>query len=134
MTCTRAQILTFLWRAVGSPKAETENPFTDVARDDYYYDAAIWAHQMGMVEGSAFEGDSPCTRASTVVYLWKNANMPVGGASVFEDVPADADFANAVSWAVDAGVTVGTGETTFSPDMICSRGQIVTFLNRAVNQ
>ena len=134
MTCTRAQILTFLWRAVGSPKAETENPFTDVARDDYYYDAAIWAHQMGMVEGSAFEGDTPCTRASTVVYLWKNANMPAGGASVFEDVPADADFANAVSWAVDAGVTVGTGETTFSPDMICSRGQIVTFLNRAVNQ
>ena len=133
-TCTRAQILTFLWRAVGSPKAESENPFTDVTSNDYYYDAAIWAHQMGMVEGSAFEGDTPCTRASTVVYLWKNAGTPEGGASAFEDVPAGADFAKAVSWAVDAGVTVGTGETTFSPDMICSRGQIVTFLNRAVNQ
>lgn len=133
-TCTRAQILTFLWRAFGSPEADIENPFDDVTPDDYYYDAAIWAYENGMVEGDKFEGDTPCTRASTVVYLWKNAGMPEGSAaSAFEDVPADSDFAQAVSWAVETGVTAGTSDTTFSPDMICSRGQIVAFLDRAIN-
>lgn len=68
--------MTFLWRAVGSPKAEIENPFTDVTTDDYYYDAAIWAYGKGMVEGDEFEGNTPCTRASTVVYLWKNTDAP----------------------------------------------------------
>ena len=87
-----------------------------------------------MVNGNKFEGDTPCTRASTVVYLWKNADMPDGGASsAFEDIPANSDFSEAVSWALKAGVTSGTSATTFSPDMICSRGQIVTFLNRAIN-
>lgn len=133
-TCTRAQILTFLWRAFGSPEADTENHFTDVTLDDYYYDAAIWAYEKGMVEGDKFEGDTPCTRASTVVYLWKNAGAPErSSASAFEDVPADADFAQAVSWAVETGITAGTSDTTFSPDMICSRGQIVAFLDRAIN-
>mgnify|MGYP004497902751 CR=1 FL=1 len=110
------------------------NRFDDVTPDDYYYDAAIWAYENGMVEGDKFEGDTPCTRASTVVYLWKNAGMPEGSAaSAFEDVPADSDFAQAVSWAVETGVTAGTSDTTFSPDMICSRGQIVAFLDRAIN-
>ena len=133
-TCTRAQILTFLWRAFGSPEADTENHFTDVTLDDYYYDVAIWAYEKGMVEGDKFEGDTPCTRASTVIYLWKNAGAPErSSASAFEDVPADADFAQAVSWAVEKGITAGTSDTTFSPDMICSRGQIVAFLDRAIN-
>ena len=132
-TCTRAQILTFLWRAVGSPKAEMENPFTDVTSNDYYYDAAIWAYEMDMVDGDAFEGDTPCTRASTVVYLWKNANAPyVDDMGTFEDVDETADYSMAVAWAVEEGVTSGVSETEFAPDTICSRGQIVTFLKRAI--
>ena len=134
-TCTRAQILTFLWRAVGSPKASTDNPFTDISADAYYYDAAIWAYNKGMVSGNRFEGDTPCTRASTVEYLWKNADSPQNTASnSFEDVSADSDYAQAVSWAVENGVTTGTSDTAFSPDTICSRGQIVTFLNRAIKK
>lgn len=133
MTCTRAQILTFLWRAVGSPKAEMENPFTDVTSNDYYYDAAIWAYQKDMVDGDAFEGDTPCTRASTVVYLWKNADAPeVNDMGTFEDVDKTADYSMAVAWAVEEGVTSGVSETEFAPDTICSRGQIVTFLKRAI--
>ena len=86
-----------------------------------------------MVSGNSFEGDTPCTRASTVEYLWKNANSPQNTASnSFEDVSANSDYAQAVSWAVENGVTTGTSNTTFSPDTICSRGQIVTFLNRAI--
>ena len=132
-TCTRAQILTFLWRAVGSPKAEIENPFSDVTSNDYYYDAAIWAYQKGMVEGGVFEGSTPCTRASTVVYLWKNAGAPeVNDAAAFEDVDKNADYSVAVAWAVKNGVTSGISKTEFAPDMICSRGQIVTFLKRAI--
>ncbi len=132
-TCTRAQILTFLWRAVGSPKATIANPFSDVNSDDYYYDAAVWAKEKGMVEGTLFQADTPCTRASTVTYLWKNAGAPAASASgSFADVPADAGCAAAVAWAVENGVTSGTSQTEFSPEMICSRGQIVTFLHRAL--
>lgn len=132
-TCTRAQILTFLWRAVGSPKASIENPFTDVKTTDYYYDAAIWASEKGMVTGDMFEGNTPCTRASTVTYLWKNADAPtLSMDSIFDDVSDDAEYAPAVAWAVVSDVTSGTSDTTFSPDDICSRGQIVTFLERAI--
>ena len=132
-TCTRAQILTFLWRAVGSPKSSAANPFNDVSANDYYYDAALWAYEKGMVSGSRFLGSTPCTRASTVEYLWKNAGSPDTAVSGgFSDVADNADYSKAVSWAVQNQVTAGTGETTFSPDMICSRGQIVTFLNRAI--
>lgn len=134
-TCTRAQILTFLWRAVGSPKAEAANPFSDVKSSDYYYDAAVWASQKGMVAGDKFEGNTPCTRASTVMYLWKNADSPVsvyGDYRSFDDVSEDADYYDAVSWAVAMDVTSGVSDTEFAPDEICSRGQIVTFLNRAL--
>ena len=132
-TCTRAQIITFLWRAVGSPKATAENPFSDVKESDYFYNAAIWASEKGMVSGSTFSGNTPCTRASTVTYLWKNANSPQTASSgSFADVSADADYAEAVAWAVKEGVTSGTSATEFSPETICSRGQIVTFLNRAL--
>jgi len=132
-TCTGAQILTFLWRAVGSPKAEGINPFTDVSGGHYYYDAAVWAYRMGMVSGDKFRANMPCTRASTVMFLWKNAGSPdVETAGTFRDVPAGAEYAKAVSWAVQNGITSGTSETTFSPDVTCTRGQIVTFLNRAI--
>ena len=132
-TCTRAQILTFLWRAVGSPKAEIENPFADVSSGDYFYDAAIWAYGKDMVSGSKFDGNTPCTRSSTVEYLWKNANSPRTEISgTFSDVSNGAGFAEAVAWAVKNNVTAGTSATTFSPDDTCTRGQIVTFLNRAI--
>lgn len=132
-TCTRAQILTFLWRAVGSPKASAENPFRDVSASDYYYDAAIWASEKGMVTGDTFAANTPCTRASTVVYLWKNAGAPQDAyTGTFEDVAAGSDYAQAVSWAVAQEVTSGTSQSTFSPEMICNRGQIVTFLNRSI--
>ena len=132
-TCTRAQILTFLWRAVGSPKQTGDNPFSDVKSDDYFYDAALWAHEKGMVSGKTFEGSTPCTRASTVTYLWKNAGSPKASSSTaFIDVSVNADYAKAVAWAVANSVTSGTSDTTFSPDDTCTRGQIVTFLNRAI--
>ena len=133
LTCTRAQILTFLWRAVGSPKAEIENPFTDISASDYFYDAAIWAYGKDMVTGDKFEGNTPCTRSSTVEYLWKNANSPRTEISgTFSDVSNGAGFAEAVAWAVKNNVTAGTSATTFSPDDTCTRGQIVTFLSRAL--
>ena len=132
-TCTRAQILTFIWRAVGSPKSSAANPFADVKADDYYYYAALWAYEKDMISGNRFEGATPCTRASAVEYLWKNAGSPDSAASgSFSDVAKSAEYSNAVSWAVESNVTAGTSETTFSPDTICSRGQIVTFLNRAI--
>lgn len=132
MTCTRAQILTFIWRAAGSPTASAANPFSDVTADDYYYNAAIWAYENNMVTGSTFDADTPCTRSSTVTYLWKFNGSPVLGIpSLFEDVSDDAEYADAVSWALIEEVTSGISDTEFAPDMICNRGQIVTFLYRA---
>lgn len=132
MTCTRAQILTFIWRAAGSPTASAVNPFSDVTADDYYYNAAIWAYENGMVTGSTFDADTPCTRSSTVTYLWKFNGSPVLGIpSLFKDVSDDAEYADAVSWALIEEVTSGISDTEFAPDMICNRGQIVTFLYRA---
>lgn len=135
LTCTRAQILTFLWRAVGSPKAESANPYTDVTSADYFYDAAIWAYQKGMVSGNLFEGNTPCTRASTVMYLWKNAGSPaLGNFEIFDDVSEDSEYCTAVFWAVENNITSGVSETEFAPAAICSRGQIVTFLKRAFEE
>lgn len=132
MTCTRAQILTFIWRAAGSPTASAVNPFSDVTTDDYYYNAAIWAYENNMVTGSTFDADTPCTRSSTVTYLWKFNGSPVLGIpSLFKDVSDDAEYADAVSWALIEEVTSGISDTEFAPDMICNRGQIVTFLYRA---
>ncbi len=133
-TCTTAQILTFLWRAVGEPAPAGENPFSDVAEDVYFADAAAWAHEQGLVSGETFNGDSPCTRSAVVTYLWKLAEEPEAEAAAFTDVAADADYAQAVAWAVSEGVTTGTSETTFSPDATCTRGQIVTFLYRDLAQ
>ena len=133
-TCTRAQILTFLWRAVGSPKSSKANPFGYVKASDYYYDAAVWASEKGMVSGNTFAGDTPCTRSSTVVYMWKNAGSPkIEIPSKFSDVPLSSEYAPAVAWALANSVTSGTSETEFSPDTICDRGQIVTFLNRGLS-
>lgn len=131
-TCTTAQILTFLHRAKGTPAPTQSNPYSDVKSGDYFYNAALWAGENGLTGNSGgFNGGTPCTRAAVVTYLWKLAGRPSAGNAGFSDVPASADYAQAVAWAVAQGITNGTGDTTFSPDATCTRGQIVTFLYRA---
>ena len=131
-TCTNAQILTFIWRAAGFPEPAVANPFTNLSGSEYYAKAAVWAYSMGMVSGTAFDANKACTRAMTMEYLWKQAGSPAVAASgKFTDVPSSAAYATAVAWAVNNGITAGTSNTTFSPDSICTRGQIMTFLYRA---
>lgn len=135
-SCTRAQMVTFLWRAAGSPKVENgKNPFTDVQADAYYYDAVLWAVEKGVTSGTSattFSPDATVTRGQTVTFLYRNAGSPeVSGTMPFADVEADAYYAKAVQWAVQQKITTGTSETTFSPMSDCTRGQIVTFLYRA---
>ena len=131
-TCTTAQILTFLWRAAGSPKPTGENPFTDVDEGAYYCKAALWAAEQGLISGTCLQGGSPCTRAQTVTYLWKLAGSPAADGAAFTDVPAGTDQAQAAAWAMGKGVTNGTTAATFAPDNTCTRAQIVTFLYRAM--
>lgn len=133
-TCTVAQILTFLWRANGSPEPTGRNPFSDISSGDYYYKAAVWAAGKGLVSGSKFNPNTPCTRSMVVTYLWKLNGSPSATPNSFTDVPANADYAQAVAWAVEKGITAGTSATTFSPDSTCTRGQIVTFLHRAMGK
>lgn len=128
--CTIGEVLTFLWRAKGEPSASIDNPFSDVSTGDYYYKAALWAYEKGLVSGNSFGGDTLCTRAQTVIYQWKLAGSPLAPATSFTDVSISADYAVAVAWAVQKGVTAGTSDTTFSPNDTCTRGQIVTFLYR----
>lgn len=132
--CTRAQIVTFLWRAAGSPSVGGNNSFTDVAPGSYYYDAVQWAVAQGITVGTSattFSPDATCTRGQTVTFLYRYEKSPaVSGGDAFADVDADAYYANAVQWAVAQGVTAGTSATTFSPDTTCTRSQIVTFLYR----
>ena len=131
-TCTRAEILTYLWRAQGKPEAKIENPFTDAAESDYFYQAALWASENGLAAGAEFHGAAPCTRSQTMVYLWELAGKPEAAAASFTDVAADAPYAQAVAWAVEQGITAGTAADAFSPDRTCTRGEIVTFLSRAM--
>ena len=131
-TCTTAQIITFLWRACGSPAPATDNPFSDVSADVYYKDAAVWAYEQGLISGPLFAGDAPATRAATVTYLWKLAGRPAAEPATFSDVSADLDYAQAVAWAVEEGITAGTGENTFGPHDTCTRAQIATFLYNAL--
>ena len=133
-TCTRAQIITFLWRAVGSPKVTGQNPFNDVSESDYYYNAALWAKEKGMVTGLNFKGDTPCKRSDTVTYLWIYSGSPQPELTcAFKDVVSNSAYAKAVSWAVEKGITSGVSALEFAPETICSRGQIVTFLYRALH-
>lgn len=134
VSCTRAQMVTFLWRAAGSPKATGSNPFTDVQAGSYYYDAVLWAVEQGITSGTSattFAPDDTVTRAQTVTFLWRQAGAPVVNyAMSFTDVDANAYYGEAVRWAVSEGITSGTSDSTFSPDMDCTRAQIVTFLYR----
>ena len=130
--CTNAQILTFLWRACGKPEPTIDNPFTNKISDTYLQ-AAVWAYEKGMVSGDTFDASELCTRAMAMTYIWQSAGSPAPGeAAAFTDVPADAAYAQAVAWAVEQDVTTGTSQTEFSPDGVCSRGQIVTFLHCAL--
>lgn len=134
--CTRAQTVTFLWRSQGSPKAVgAENPFTDVSKDAYYYDAVLWAVEQGITNGTSattFSPDATVTRGQTAAFLWRVAKQPQVDqtANPFADVTQDAYYYNAVLWAVAKEITNGTSSTTFSPDQGCTRAQIVTFLWR----
>ena len=134
--CTRAQAVTFLWRAAGSPKPETRAmPFTDVPAGSYYYDAVLWAVENGITEGTSnttFSPNATCTRAQIVTFLWRSEKSPAAGtANPFADVKSTAYYADAVLWAVREDITKGTTNTTFSPDADCTRAQIVTFLWRS---
>ena len=131
--CTRAQIITFLWRAAGSPEPKSsESPFRDVTDTSaYYYKAVLWASEEGIAGGGTFAPNDPCTRAMAVYFIWRTNGSGEAEATAFTDIAADSDFAPAVNWAVKKGVTKGTTETTFSPDATCTRGQIATFLYRA---
>lgn len=129
--CSRAQIITFLWRAMGSPEPKTTSKVRDVKPDDYYYKAVLWAAESSMFSGDVFLPSTPCTRAMAIEFIWKQAGQPSASGCRFTDVPSRASYAQAVAWATSNGVTSGTSNTTFSPDANCTRGQIVTFLYRA---
>ena len=136
-TCTRGQVVTFLWRAMGCPEpSTTRNPFKDVSSSDYYYKAVLWAVEEKITSGTSnttFSPDIACTRAQAVAFLYKCAGSPAYGTSTsFKDVDSSAYYAPAVAWAVDKAITSGTGSNTFSPNNICTRGQIVTFLYRSM--
>ena len=133
--CTRAQAVTFLWRAAGSPEPKTSTmPFTDVNAGSYYYDAVLWAVENGITKGTSdttFSPNMTCSRAQIVTFLWRSEKSPAAGtANPFADVKSTAYYADAVLWAVKEDITKGTTNTTFSPNADCTRAQIVTFLWR----
>ena len=133
--CTRAQTVTFLWRAAGCPKAENRNnPFTDVHTGDYFYEAVLWAVESGITNGTSaatFSPDATVSRAQVVTFLWRAEGQPDAAASGFADVSANAYYAKAVDWAFACGITTGMDYGTFGADAECTRAQIVTFLYRS---
>ena len=132
--CTRAQIVTFLWRAAGSPEPKTMSSFADVSMDAYYAKAVAWAVENGITTGTGdgkFSPDATCTRAQSVTFLFRAIGKLVDSKAEFSDVLTDSYYANAVAWAVENGVTNGIGNGLFGPDNSCTRAQIVTFLFRA---
>lgn len=138
-TCTRAQMVTFLWRAAGSPAPKSkESAFTDVAADAYFSDAVRWAVENGITSGTSattFSPNATCTRAQTVTFLWRSQKSPADGAeNAFTDVAEGTYYTDAVKWAVKNSITSGTSSTTFSPNADCSRAQIVTFLYRCLGK
>ena len=136
-SCTRAQMVTFLWRAAGSPEpTATTTAFTDIDANEYYYKAVLWAVEKGITTGTTettFSPNATVTRAQTVTFLYRYAGSPaVSGSNNFTDLEAGEYYINAVQWAATNGITTGTTETTFSPANNCTRGQIVTFLYRHI--
>ena len=136
--CTRAQVVTFLWRTLGSPEpSAAENPFSDVQEKEYYYKAVLWAVEKNITKGTGedrFSPDSTCTRGQIVTFLWRFRNSPapaISDGNPFLDVNAGDYYYTAVLWAAGKGVTTGTSAQTFSPSDTCTRAQVVTFLHRA---
>ena len=133
-SCTRAQIVTFLWRAAGSPEPKAASSFTDVPVSTYYAKAVAWAVENGITNGmteTTFAPDATCTRGQSVTFLYRALKGTASGSTNFTDVKSDAFYADAISWAVANNVTNGTSNTTFSPNADCTRAEIVTFLYRA---
>ena len=133
-SCTRAQIVTFLWRAAGSPEPKTASSFTDVSASAYYAKAVAWAVENGITNGmteTTFAPDATCTRGQSVTFLYRALKGTASGSTNFTDVKSDAFYADAINWAVANNVTNGTSNTTFSPNADCTRAEIVTFLYRA---
>lgn len=134
-SCTRAQIVTFLWRAVGSPEPKaTTSAMTDLNPNAYYYKAVLWAIENGITDGmteTTFAPDATCTRGQSVTFLYRALGKKVESSASFTDVKSDAFYADAINWAVANNVTNGTSNTTFSPNADCTRAEIVTFLYRA---
>ena len=133
--CTRGQVVTFLWRAMGEPAHNvTVNPFVDVTEGDYYYDAVLWAYENGITTGVSADHFNPageCIRAQVVTFLWRAMGKPASSAEVnFTDVEADQYYTTAVAWAVENGITTGVGENLFGIEEVCIRAQVVTFLYR----
>ena len=134
--CTRAQVVTFLWRAAGKPvPTSSVNPFADVKSGQYYYNAVLWAVEKGITNGTAattFSPDDTCTRAQIVTFLWRFAGKPTPTSqnNPFHDVRTTEYYGTAVLWAVENGITNGTSATTFDPEATCTRAQVVTFLYR----
>lgn len=138
-TCTRAQVVSFLWRAAGSPEPKTTtNPFTDVKEKAYYYKAVLWAVENGITAGvtpTTFAPNDNCTRGQIVAFLWRSQGSPkVKSANPFTDVKQKAYYFDAVIWAGEHGITAGVTPTTFEPNSPCTRGQIVSFLYRCLNK
>ena len=138
-SCTRAQAVTFLWRAAGSPAPKSSNnPFKDVKKSDYYYKAVLWAVENGITKGTsatAFSPEESCTRGQIVTFLWRaQSGKKVSATNPFTDVKSGDYYYNAVLWAVKNDVTTGTSAKAFSPADTCTRGQIVTFLYRAMEK
>ena len=130
-SCTRAQIITFLWRAAGSPEPKGAANMTDVPQDAYYAKAVAWAMENGITSGTGADRFSPhasCTRAQGMTFLFRSSKASASGTLAFQDVAADAYYAQAVKWAADNGITSGIGGGLFGPDNSCTRAQIVTFL------
>ncbi len=136
LNCTRGQIVTFLWRAAGSPEpASEENPFSDIAPEDYYYKAVLWAVEKDITNGTTattFEPSAVCTRGQSVTLIWRYAGSPGNGGDTFSDVKSGMYYYKSVFWAVQNGVTNGVTPKQFAPDASCTRGQIVTFLYHAL--
>ena len=135
--CTRGQVVTFLWRAAGSPKVGVGNTFKDVKKTEYYAEAVNWAVQNGITDGTSpttFSPNAPCTRAQVVTFLWRVAGEPKAGTdNAFKDVKKNEYYSEPVTWAVREAITDGMSPTQFAPNATCTRGQIVTFLYRYYN-
>lgn len=127
--CTRGQVVTYIYRWQGSPKVSGKNPFKDVKPSDSFYNAALWAYKQGFLEGKTFNGNAPCTRGDALEILWKcSGSMSMIAIDNFTDVPRSSKYQQPVSWAYYGAIAKPTTKTTFEPESVCTKGQIVTFI------